>query len=686
MVHFYDRRLGPLFGHYPTVDALRQSASDGCHICSMFVHDISAKLSDMGHHSLEGSFLMTIYHAQKPFLDEVFYDLAFGIKHPRAGMVVTKLQLRPMEGQHMQALNSADTLPMDNATACTVQDGDESKLETRQWQVAASWIQECRTNHVTCRLKLFDDPSSESTRPTRLIDVGTDTNYMDVRLVNNVQFSECPPWVTLSHCWGKAGIEFTLLRNRLAEFQERIPFEHLAVNFKDAILTTRRLAGELGMHLYLWIDALCIIQKDVNDWAAESVKMGSIYVNGLCNLVASHGSDGSAGFLGRRDAFSQHQCIVEGNPRGFLSGRWRVGNFEAFQEGVAKSSVFTRAWVHQEISLAPRKLCFTKRRVFWHCTEHIYADDAPSCEHPGGLFRQLGSNNLREILSSGSLGQESIQERCYGVWHSIVETHSQLLITKDEDRLPSIAAIAQSLNQFLRGSDSYIAGIWKNRIPWFILWYTEASEDVIPAENGSPSWSWTSIKGPIIFDVRAVELKVPFDRFRPLTTFSDIRAEPVIDKMEFGQIRPGSASMKAKGTVLKFDLQCRVDPTVDSRNGMKVWTKMMWKGQEIPASRPVRIDYLRDWKTGDTSILCMPIVLDTDYSPGIANTRVIGLLLERDSESQSSYRRSGIFQAMDLGQQSLWAEAVSEAAKNPVLREGEYGAYHGDGVYTITLI
>jgi hypothetical protein len=61
----------------------------------------------------------------------------------------------------------------------------------------------------------------------------------------------------------------------------------LPKTFYDAITATR----EIGER-YIWIDSLCIIQDDPNDWQKESALMGLVYSRSYCNLSAT-ASDGS---------------------------------------------------------------------------------------------------------------------------------------------------------------------------------------------------------------------------------------------------------------------------------------------------------------------------------------------------------------------------------------------------------
>jgi hypothetical protein len=62
--------------------------------------------------------------------------------------------------------------------------------------------------------------------------------------------------------------------------------------FSDAIQVCRRLAIP-----YLWIDALCIIQDDDNDWEIEATKMATIYGLSAVTLSATMASNASSGFL-----------------------------------------------------------------------------------------------------------------------------------------------------------------------------------------------------------------------------------------------------------------------------------------------------------------------------------------------------------------------------------------------------
>ncbi|KAF7898425.1 hypothetical protein EAF00_004871 [Botryotinia globosa] len=145
-------------------------------------------------------------------------------------------------------------------------------------------IEMCFNGHASC--------SAASTNPlffpTRLVDVGA-TRDSPVTLINTCEVSgllgKGSPYASLSHCWGKLNVIRTLKSN-FAQHQRGIYLENLPRTFQDAIRIVRALKIQ-----YLWIDTLCIIQDDTEDWDKESVCMVGIYSNSYVNLVATGAPD-----------------------------------------------------------------------------------------------------------------------------------------------------------------------------------------------------------------------------------------------------------------------------------------------------------------------------------------------------------------------------------------------------------
>jgi hypothetical protein len=174
---------------------------------------------------------------------------------------------------------------------------------------------------------------------------------------------EATRYLTLSHCWG--GKTFTTLRRKnLEAFRDAIPIDELSKTFRDAITVTRNLG-----YRCLWIDSICIIQGDKEDWKQKSALMGNIYANTDLNIGAVDSPDGDTGLFFNRlkkQIFGwKVNCGVEAGSSKTRS--WHCTP-KGWRRSVFDSNVLSsRAWVFQERFLARRMLNFGARELTWEC-------------------------------------------------------------------------------------------------------------------------------------------------------------------------------------------------------------------------------------------------------------------------------------------------------------------------------
>ena len=151
----------------------------------------------------------------------------------------------------------------------------ESTASYETIELSKKWMQLCRTTHPKCKRR-------HGFLPTRLVDVYTEkSGNSKVRLVRGIELHEDVDYLTLSHCWGKQ-LPFRLLKRNSKQLYDGFDTRELPKTFQDAILTVKRLCQR-----YIWIDSLCIVQDDMDDWFAESRQMGKIYQMSLCNIAAT---------------------------------------------------------------------------------------------------------------------------------------------------------------------------------------------------------------------------------------------------------------------------------------------------------------------------------------------------------------------------------------------------------------
>lgn len=102
--------------------------------------------------------------------------------------------------------------------------------------------------------------------------------------------------MTLSYCWGSS-VNLRTTKDTLAAHREAIPLDAFPSTLRDAVLATR----ELGFR-YLWIDALCIVQDDADDWEREAAQMKTVYANAVLNMSALASDDTAGGLFRPRDS------------------------------------------------------------------------------------------------------------------------------------------------------------------------------------------------------------------------------------------------------------------------------------------------------------------------------------------------------------------------------------------------
>jgi hypothetical protein len=186
---------------------------------------------------------------------------------------------------------------------------------------------------------------------------------------NSVQLKEYirAPYIALSHSWGKTRHIVTEKKN-IENHKRGIPLDSLPKTFQDAVELTK----SIGLR-YIWIDSLCIIQDDTNDWKNEAAKMAEVYRNARCTVAAT-GSKGD-----------QEGIFLERLQQDIINLRYNAANtFIAAtysEEDVAsmielhKSPLSTRAWTMQERLLSRRTIHFTKSRVIWECCTRAETED-----------------------------------------------------------------------------------------------------------------------------------------------------------------------------------------------------------------------------------------------------------------------------------------------------------------------
>jgi hypothetical protein len=177
----------------------------------------------------------------------------------------------------------------------------EGGHDVEAFSFARSWL----TSSLSGKGTGLGLQQEQSLLPTRALDLGKhekprglltrfrsrpDPFTAPIRLISP-EVGSTGEYLTLSHRWGESQ-EFTLNRKTSDSFHVNIPFVSLPKTFQDALTVTRKLGYQ-----YLWIDALRILQDDLQEWLREAPKMPSINSKTTCTIAAHGAKDDSEGFL-----------------------------------------------------------------------------------------------------------------------------------------------------------------------------------------------------------------------------------------------------------------------------------------------------------------------------------------------------------------------------------------------------
>ncbi|CZR44466.1 uncharacterized protein FPRO_14219 [Fusarium proliferatum ET1] len=321
--------------------------------------------------------------------------------------------------------------------------------------------------------------------PTRLIRVGESSEHLED--INDSGFLR---YLALSHCWGGSTSLSTLTSN-IDQFRNEIPHEQLPLNFQEAIRVTRALKIP-----YLWVDSLCIIQDDPEDWRREAARMGQVFSNAYCTIAATSAATSNEGFLTPKLS-STLSATLETPDGGLL----HISEFmEDCNRDLESAPLNTRGWVMQERALSRRTLHFTKTQVYWECGNGLHCERFFKLSNPqSALFAD--SDFPKAILKYYKGGRITLFQNLY-------EKYSRLNFSYNSDRPVAILGLEKHLSTVLQTRGEF--GVFEQYLARSLLWSRPQNIFLksITFQDGHhvPSWSWMAYEGPITY------ANIPFDK------------------------------------------------------------------------------------------------------------------------------------------------------------------------------
>lgn len=320
------------------------------------------------------------------------------------------------------------------------------------------------------------------------------------------------PYIALSYCWEPSSGMIKTTQETEYLWINGIPWHSLPCVLQDAILLTRAF----GIR-YLLIDALCILQDDLDDWAAESANMARIYSDSFLTIAATAARGPSHGLFTERwtkvgpnivSCSSVGLTSHAKDRKVFIWHRLHLAHDRFTEEGnvgnhLEDAPLLSRAWAFQERLLPTRALHFHSEELVWECKSGV------SCEcrelkdeliSPNRFGSRVGSGWLKKSLARTL--EASVPAQTLGdIWLNIVCAYSQLRLTRESDRLTALWGIANRLEGSTLGQ--YHAGIWQHDLARGLVFERVRTPHTCP-EGTDPepdsrlastplTWSWASV-------------------------------------------------------------------------------------------------------------------------------------------------------------------------------------------------
>jgi hypothetical protein len=356
----------------------------------------------------------------------------------------------------------------------------------KAFELVKTWLSNCLDNHERCQRK---GDANKKAMPTRLLDVSSTRG--GVRLVETREMTGPVPYICLSHCWGDASKQFTTTRRTLEKRKRGIFLNVLPRLFKDVIKYVRRLGIT-----HLWIDSLCIVQDDAEDWKQESTRMCMVYQNALLTIAATKCADSSESLFSKSSA---RAARIEWIFRKSAMLR-RNGQFTAeFGHFYWPYPLLSRAWVYQERLLSKRVLHFARGEIYWECMESAECECGLVMDSAMGLLNyesEFPYKNVHDRMPKRTSSHPEKSNVILWQWHDIVTEYTSLSMTLVSDKLPAILGLAQEIQS--RRGGRFIAGLWEDTLISDLAWVVNNEcKGFKPRPSKSvthaPSWSWASL-------------------------------------------------------------------------------------------------------------------------------------------------------------------------------------------------
>ncbi|KAH8799779.1 heterokaryon incompatibility protein-domain-containing protein [Xylogone sp. PMI_703] len=373
--------------------------------------------------------------------------------------------------------------------------GEAIALNSSQTLPGRNLLNACPDSHERCRLTEW--PAKMAT--TCMIDV------ISRKIVS------CPDlcdYFALSYVWGG-----------VIPADGALESGTLPRTIEDAITVTKSLGRQ-----YLWVDALCIDQRE--DLTAEQAAakqeqlnmMHLIYECATVTIVALSGKNSNCGIRGvSNESPRVYQCCE------YIKGCefFTVPPTPSAERDISVWD--SRAWTFQEALISRRVLFLSENQASFDCWGFSVSDsndadtDTPKVKPSGSFMDHIAK--LMEFATGRSQQPESesptYRPAPLHILNGMLSSYTRRHMTKEEDSLNAFLGILAMLERQLFPSD-FIWGLPLQSHPQSLAWIHDRK--CSPKRRLEfPSWSWAGWEGDVLIPEMVLELTSKRGHFDPRT-------------------------------------------------------------------------------------------------------------------------------------------------------------------------
>jgi hypothetical protein len=328
---------------------------------------------------------------------------------------------------------------------------------------------------------------------------------IDVHRMCLVDLDDGARYVTLSYVWGGV-CQFLLTENTEAIYRRNgsllTAWDRIPKTIQDSI----ELVREIGEQ-YLWVDAMCILQDNLEDKKEQIGSMGKIYGNSILTICICCGEDANYGIPGIRPGTRTTRQVA------VVVGNLVLGNDVHDSEDLEHMKWDTRGWTLQEKVLSQRKLQIYDNCVRWWCWHTITSEDE-HCRHvcwkPGTRHQYMYFFKTEHDLVVSKIDKNSNMD----IYAFMISDYTARDLTHQSDAENAVKGVLGAIDSLFQGS--FIAGLPDTELSAALLWVplgpSKRRKNLETGQPMFPSWSWLGWQGHVAYPW-LIERSIPMSEY-----------------------------------------------------------------------------------------------------------------------------------------------------------------------------